>query len=400
MVSCLIELPEHETKEFEKGEIPEDVGKIIYDKYSKQVDIEFPNYKSNQKWRLTNKGWVGFAPLNDDFSLKLKPKIPINNLFKMWEYAYKLRSFHFLDALAECDSLEGFYERLANILVELVGERIKKGLYRSYIDESNEIAFITGRIDIRSVAAKPWESKVLCQYQEHTSDIEDNQLLTWTLYTIARSGICTERVLPKVRATYRSLIASISLKPYSYKQCTRRIYNRLNQDYETMHAICRFFLEQSGPSQESGDHTMLPFLVDMARLYELFVAEWLRVHLPANFKITAQERVHIGEFDELNFAIDLVLYDALSGEAVAVMDTKYKNSDSPAQSDFNQIVTYANIKNSKNAILVYPTHLSKPFKWTSPEGVNIHTVIFDIGKDIKQAGQDFLGHILNKVFEI
>jgi hypothetical protein len=39
-------------------------------------------------------------------------------------------------------------------------------------------------------------------------------------------------------------------------------------------------LENSGPAHERGSQSMLPFLVNMTRLYELFVSEWLKAHLP------------------------------------------------------------------------------------------------------------------------
>jgi len=35
-----------------------------------------------------------------------------------------------------------------------------------------------------------------------------------------------------------------------------------------LHALCRFFLENSGPAHSSGGHTCFPFLVDMAQLFE------------------------------------------------------------------------------------------------------------------------------------
>jgi len=59
-----------------------------------------------------------------------------------------------------------------------------------------------------------------------------------------------------------------------------RRYIRQNADYATLHALCRFFLEQAGPTHELGRHRMLPFVVEMAALFERFVVAWLRVHLP------------------------------------------------------------------------------------------------------------------------
>jgi 5-methylcytosine-specific restriction enzyme subunit McrC len=68
------------------------------------------------------------------------------------------------------------------------------------------------------------------------------------------------------------LQGAVQTYPVGPESCVGRTYNRLNADYEPMHALCRFFLENSGPTHERGDRSMFPFLVDMSRLYELFVA--------------------------------------------------------------------------------------------------------------------------------
>jgi len=78
-------------------------------------------------------------------------------------------------------------------------------------------------------------------------------------------------------------------------------------DYETSHALCRFFLEHTGPALGAGSHQVLPFLVNMARLFERFVAEWLRAHLPEGLELQDQEDVPTGELWGLSFTIDMVL---------------------------------------------------------------------------------------------
>lgn len=54
---------------------------------------------------------------------------------------------------------------------------------------------------------------------------------------------------------------------------------------------------------------MLPFLINMADLFEKFVAEWLRAHLPEDFRLKTQEHVHIDEATGLFLKPDLTLYD-------------------------------------------------------------------------------------------
>jgi hypothetical protein len=59
----------------------------------------------------------------------------------MLEYAYQLKSFHFLDGLSNFDKLEDFYNYLANILARRIRDRAKQGLYRTYIPKSDRMTF-------------------------------------------------------------------------------------------------------------------------------------------------------------------------------------------------------------------------------------------------------------------
>ena len=114
------------------------------------------------------------------------------------------------------------------------------------------------------------------------------------------------------------------LRPVRPHVCIGRVYNRLNEDDQPLHALSHFFLEHTGPSHEMGNHRILPFLVDMAQLYERFVAEWLTVALPPEVHLRVQERLHLDAGKRLHFIIDLVLYDVKTGETRCVIDTKHK----------------------------------------------------------------------------
>jgi 5-methylcytosine-specific restriction enzyme subunit McrC len=105
---------------------------------------------------------------------------------------------------------------------------------------------------------------------------------------------------------------------------------------------------------------MLPFLVDMNKLFEQFVAEWLRAYLPPAYSLQIQNRYSIGDHENLKFIIDLVLTDVRSGSVISVLDTKYKRPIAPETSDIEQVVAYAEAKEAEEAILVYPITLSKP----------------------------------------
>ena len=392
----VIELKEFVRRSFSPNEIPEQAGTLLWQKYESQVAVDFPGPKTGGQWQLTPQGWVGNIPLTESISLALQPKVPIENIFRMLEYAYGLKSFRFLTGDVSYESLQDVYERLARILARRILDRARKGLYRAYVARTETLPYVRERLDMQQVIRKPWQVRPLCHYHLHTPDIEENQILAWTLGTIIRSGLSREEVRSTVRQAIRRLQGSVALQPYAAADCVGRLYTRLNDDYRLLHALCRFFLEHTGPSLETGKHTMLPFLVDMARLFESFVAAWLGEHLHESLRFKPQERVNFSNGTYFN--IDLVLYDVEAdgtlGPARIVLDTKYKAPRQPATSDISQVVTYAVAKGCKEAVLIYPTPLPNPFD-ESVGAIRVRSLSFDLGDSLEDAGQGFLNDLLD-----
>ncbi len=386
----LIEYVKHKEP---KHRISDADGEKLWLHYNNQIQVGIPSFQNDHQWVLTSQGYIGFIPVSEDLSISISPKTPIQNLFGMWEYAYRLKDINFLGGLFESQSLQEFYSELANILAKRVIDRSRKGYYRAYLSRTEDLSFLKGRVDIRRMISAPWIVRPRCLYQEHTADIDDNQILAWTLYAILRSGFCEDRVLPSIRNAYRNLAHFVTLSPFQPGNCIGRFYNRLNLDYEPLHALSRFFLENSGPSFEHGDRKMLPFLVNMAQLFELFVAEWLKIHLPDEYDLKTQESVDIDEAGNINLRIDLVLYLKHTGQPICVLDTKYKTPEKPSQDDIAQANLYADVIGCKQAILIYPEKISRPMDQVVG-GIRIQTATFNIGGDIEEGGKEFLDEIL------
>jgi 5-methylcytosine-specific restriction enzyme subunit McrC len=277
----VIELIEYQSVQLALDELPWAVGEQLWREFSKQVAVEFPSPKTGGQWRLTNQGWAGYLPLEPNLGVLLTPKVPISNLFRMLAYAYDLKDLRFFDDLIEVDSLQDAYEHLAVLLAQRVLDRARRGLHRTYEPRHEKLPYVRGRIDVTPAIRTPWRLGLACHYAVHTADNEDNQILAWTLDRIARSGVCRGRALGTVRKAHRALQGTVRLAPFSARDCVGRSYTRLNEDYAVLHALCRFFLENLGPTHELGSHQMLPFVLDMAALFERFVAAWLTVNVPA-----------------------------------------------------------------------------------------------------------------------
>jgi 5-methylcytosine-specific restriction enzyme subunit McrC len=334
---------------------------------------------------------VGTIVLSPEITLALTTKTPVANLFRMIETVYNLESLQFLQGSYDVKTLAEFYERLASFLASRILERCQRGIYHAYTLEEASLPFVRGQLQAQPMLVRPWRTRFPCRFAEYTADIEDNQILAWTLRCILRNGLCTEEhSLPLVRRAYRTLSRQITIRPFAAKECLDRRYHRLNADYQPLHALCYFFLEGQGPAHVLGEYSMTPFLVDMARLYERFVAIWLQRQIGPQYTIKAQERYLIGGATGTHFTIDLVVYDRRTGRPRWVLDTKYKRpAATPDTADLAQIVAYAEAMDVKDAILVYPAPLPQPFCGVIGE-IQVCTLSFALDGDLEAAGQALL----------
>jgi 5-methylcytosine-specific restriction enzyme subunit McrC len=383
-----IELTEHQTKSFLRAEIPETIIDEIEQNYSQQIKINIKRSKTGDRIEIQAKGWVGHIPLGENFQITILPKIPLLNLFQMLEYAYNIESFKLFSGAINCESIPEFYSYLANILAQKILERNRKGLYRTYQEKTEYMGALRGRFHWQENLKKPANVQFKCTYQEHTGDIIENQLLAWTLLVISRSSLCQEQAILSVRKAYHILQGIVTIKPLTETEYNNIKYSRLNQDYQPLHTLCKFFLAHSSPSHKMGNNTMLPFLINMWRLYELFVAEWLKSHISQDYFIKPQYSFLLNE--HIKYRIDIMIYDKHTNQPRFILDTKYK--DKFKKSDFDQIVSSATMLNCPEAILIYPQEIDKPFD-PLEKNVIIRHLTFAIDKNIEESGQEFLNQI-------
>ncbi len=359
----VVTLQEYRATELPAGELDEESGMLLwqrYDRGSGVLSLEFPSPRSAGRWRLTPRGWAGFIRANDRLIFSLQPRLPLLDLFGMLQAAHGAPGLRMLPDMVQVRSLPAMYDFLAVALARGVLRLARQGLAGGYRARREPLPFVRGRLIPQPAAAPSLLPTVLCEYDEWTTDVPDNQILAWTLHTIARAGFCGQDALAEVRRASRALAGQATLQPVSAAGCQARSYHRLNMAYQPLHALCGFLQAHSTPSHQEGDWLMPAFLVNMPRLYEQFVAATLRRQLPAGWTLREQEVVRLpGKPDKVHFAIDLVLYDQ-NGAPRVVLDTKYRQPGRAAAESIAQVVAYARTKECGRAILLYPLALSQP----------------------------------------
>lgn len=381
----------------DRNELDERIAIEICNRYNSYIDVQFPT-PVNPYYVLRPGGYIGHISITEDTVIHIEPRVPINNIFLMLEYAYNLKSFHFLEGIVELNQINELYEALASVLAKKVLDRYRKGLFRDYVKREESLPYLKGRLLINQTirATNRGSVNLECEYSENTADVIDNKILAWTLYRVSLFNIQREDVRKQLRQAYRALSGSVEISSISPQDCINRLYHRLNEDYEPMHALCRFFLEQCGPLSNGGDHDFIPFILSMPHLFELFVAKWLEKHLPDDIKIKAQYYTNLDEHGMFSVKIDLVLIDLMSGQTLAVLDTKYKTTERPSITDISQVVLYAIHMNTRKAFLIYPSNVTEIY--TIPiKSVSVNCLRFDISKNPEEAGQIFLCNLLQKL---
>lgn len=394
----IVSLEEYQPVHLPEADFENEWAVQLQQNYSTHVTFEPPTPFNNCMWKLTSLGNVGFIPFTSSAGLHLIPKVCLSNLFQMLDVAYKV-PLNIQEGGFQAESLVDFYEQLAGYLAKRVLSRGRKGYYRTYEAYEEELPFLRERVNLANMLKAPWKIPIECNYHENTADIEDNQILAWTLETILRSGLLSSKVQPIVRQGYMELSGLVSSHLYRPNECINRFYNRLNDDYRPLHWLCRFFLEHTGPTYQIGDRLMSPFLIDMNKLFEVFVAEWLAQHLPIEWNLIPQLNVSVSQEYSLNFKIDLVIRDASSGQAIGVLDTKYKKPDLPSADDVAQIVTYAEMMGCDKGILIYPS--TKTMLADTKIGTKrIASLVFDLSQDLDTAGMSFLTQLKNFIEKV
>ncbi len=391
----IVELDEEEPRLLQENELDVETVKTLQRDHKQKISYEY-NW-CDKTHTIKSNGYIGYIPVNEKYLIRIKPKVNVSNVFGMLEYAYKLESFELLQGLTKVESTEDFFENFVNILAKRILERNRKGLYSDYIERSDTIPCLRGRMKIlpTTISILRGAPAPTCEYEEHTSDLAENQILLWTLYQLRKFHINREEVRSTVRKAYLELINKASLNQIEPNDCINRFYNRLNQDYKPLHGLCRFFLEHVGPGIERGNYDFLPFVIYMPRLFESFVAEWLREKMPPEYTVKSQ---YVLNYDTFEFRIDLLITNATTGENLCVLDTKYKASSTPEGHDIQQIIAYAYAMKTEHAYLVFPSALSTPLD-RQVRDIAVRSIVFDISKDPDEAGNEFIkeliGHLCN-----
>ena len=303
--------------------------------------------------------------------------IPIQNIYYMICYAW--------DILIETDKqnkdteqFDNIYNLLSKILIDNLTVLIKRGFYKSYINYIEELSNVRGKIDINKTVKYNLfaKKKLVCQYDELSTDIYLNQMINYTIKKLLKCNSLHNKYVVKLKEISNYFL-EVGEKEPTKENISKITYNKNNRHYRVIINICILIYEGLITKEKEGNIIFSEFIKDekMASLYENFVLNFYRKNLnntafyyPVSNKIKWDLTYETSNDVYLPEMITDIVLRKKNNESMLIIDTKFYKDALKSKSTYSskklyspnlyQIYAYINnVKNTNNVsgMLLYPT---------------------------------------------
>lgn len=278
--------------------------------------------------------------------------IKIQNIYHMLAYAFQILREQ---GYASCgtEDFENTADLLSAILVKGVSIQIKRGLGRTYIEQTEPLSCLRGKIDVTESVKQQTliKQQLVCTYDEFSEDTYMNRILKTSMELLLRYDI------PKARKKeLRNLLLYFkdvnTLDIHTINWEFR--FNRNNQSYQMLMSVCYLLIKGLLQTTADGTVKLMQFIDEqrMCRLYEKFILEYYRKHYP-QIKTSASQ-IGWALDDGISTMLPTMQSDIMLsyGDETLIIDAKYYSHNTQVQYDVNtlhsnnlyQIFTYVKNK--------------------------------------------------------
>lgn len=206
--------------------------------------------------------------------------IPIQNVYYMLAYAFKVLNDQGYKKIAT-EEFHNAEELCAAILIQGLSIQIKRGLGKEYIPKTDSLTAIRGQVDIsQSIKTRAMlKKRMICNFDEFSENSYMNQVIKTTMVILLRTDISKTR-----KKELRNLFVYFgNVDGLDADQINWNFnYDRNNQTYKMLIAICYLIVQGHMQSSQSGSTTLMDFIDQqhLPHLFEKFVLEYCRKEHP------------------------------------------------------------------------------------------------------------------------
>lgn len=206
-------------------------------------------------------------------------KIPILNIYYLLCYAWNRLDEGEIISVSQRD-MSDVSQLFAKVLIEGTTHLFKKGLDRGYIEYSDEIQKIRGKIDFTLNIKRNYfrQPRLYCDFDEFDNNILHNQILKATIRNMINCDGLTAEMNSQLKNLFLRLhkIDDISLAKKNFHQVR---LHRNNIFYDFLMKVCGLIFDNLLISKENGKGKFRDFIQDdeiMRRIFEEFIRNFYK----------------------------------------------------------------------------------------------------------------------------
>ena len=258
----------------------------------------------------------------------------------------------------ETEQFDNVAELCASILCKGISVQLKRGLGREYIEQTEALSSVRGKIDIsESIKTRSlMKRQLVCTYDDFSVNSYMNRIIKTTMVLLVRSDISKGRKKElKKLLIYFDDVDVLDVHNINWKVQ----YNRNNQTYRMLISICYLVIKGLLQSNLDGTTKVMDFLDEqrMCHLYEKFILEYYRKE---HKELTANASQIDWQLDDgVRDMLPIMQTDIMltKDEKVLIIDAKYyshslqtqHNNSTIISSNLYQIFTYVKNKEAELA---------------------------------------------------
>lgn len=259
--------------------------------------------------------------------------IPIRNIYYMLSYAFKVLNEQGYKDIAT-EEFSNVADLCAAILSKGTSMQLKRGLGREYIEQSEELSTLRGKMEIsESIKTRSMLKKqMICTYDEFSVNSYMNRIIKTTMELLLHADIpkARKKELRKLLVFFGD-VELIDSHTINWKIQ----YNKNNQHYRMLISVCYLVIKGLLQTNTDGTTRLMDFLDEqrMCRLYEKFILEYYRKEFP---ELKANPSQISWALDDGNDEMLPVMQSDImltQGGRVLIIDAKYYSSVTQVQYD-------------------------------------------------------------------
>lgn len=373
--------------------------------YLEQVDVKRSIFSI--KWTsrgvtLTPNQVIGNIILPSGLRLLIKPKMPMGSVIKMLSYVED--SFQPLPSSSNYADDDDLFSLLARLFAEELERVFKNGLIQTHLPQVQVLSTVRGRILMKdSMQTLPYQ-RLVCSSFNLSADALENRIILASLQLLLQTRTGSAATLSKLQSMLLRFPASIQ------GRCTLQDLKKLNlgrhsEHYRHILHLSSLILRHVFFQQEIGRQSQPCFLVNMANLFEKYVARSLvEVASRLDLMIVSQGNLHVDLDHRVKCVPDLIVSSKSNRLMLTILDTKYKKSlerETVSNSDVYQLLSYMIASQCRDSWLIYPGNASTSSSQSSiiripfeSQVFNIYQTIFNLELSPREAGLSLLSEVI------